>query len=370
MADALAERNIVLVGPTHPYTGGITQHTTRLALELERHGSSVTVESWKSQYPAALYKGPATLAAGEPEIGIASSVVEKLAWYSPWSWWGAGRRSRKAAIIAFSIPTPFHVVPYLVMLTALGRRPHTVAIVHNVLPHEPGPLDRMLMGVLLRRFDRVIVHNIEAEVTAQALGVSPDAIRVRSLPSPWPPARPMSRRTSSKKPPTRLLFFGTIRHYKGLDILLEALARVTNMTLTIAGEFWEPEGTYLEQIDKLGLSNRVTVFSGYVAQRDFPQLFGNADVLVLPYRSGTGSIVRELGFRFGLPVIASDAGSIAEGVVHGVNGEIVGAGSVTSLTAALDRAADPATVSRWRKGVARDSAQQEGLWESYCEALR
>lgn len=370
MADAPTKRNVVLVGPTHPYTGGITQHTTRLALELEQGGTAVTVESWKSQYPSVLYQGPATLPSSEPEIGIPSSVVEKLAWYSPWSWWSAGRRSQKADAVAFSIPTPFHAVPYLLMLSALGRRAQRIAIVHNVLPHEPGPLDRLLMGILLRRFDRVIVHNTDAETTAQSLGVSPEGIVVRSLPSPWPASEPTARKASSTTRPTRLLFFGTIRHYKGLDILLEALALTPNVTLTIAGEFWEAQEDYLTQIDALGLGERVTVLPGYVAQSDFPELFGNSDVLVLPYRSGTGSIVRELGFRFGLPVIASDAGSIAEGIDPGINGEIVNAGSVESLAAALGKADDAKTINRWRKGVAQDSDRQEKLWDSYREALQ
>lgn len=370
MADGLATRKVVLVGPTHPYTGGIAQHTTRLALELEQAGTAVTVESWKSQYPKALYKGPATLPASEPEIGIASSVVEKLAWYSPRSWWSAGRRSRKADAVAFSIPTPFHAVPYLLMLSALGRRAQRIAIVHNVLPHEPGPLDRLLMGILLRRFDRVIVHNTDALTTAQSLGVSPERLMVRSLPSPWYASEPMGRTPPSRKQETRLLFFGTIRHYKGLDILLKALARTPNVTLTIAGEFWEPQESYLAQIDALGLGERVTVLPGYVAQSEFSELFGKSDVLVLPYRSGTGSIVRELGFRFGLPVIASDAGSIAEGIEHGINGEIVSAGSVDSLVAALSRASDAKTIGRWRKGVARDSDRQDTLWALYREALR
>ena len=109
---------------------------------------------------------------------------------------------------------------------------------------------------------------------------------------------------------------------------------------------------------------------GYVAQSEFSELFGKSDVLVLPYRSGTGSIVRELGFRFGLPVIASDAGSIAEGIEHGMNGEVVSAGSVESLAAALSRASDAKTIGRWRKGVARDSDRQDTLWALYREALQ
>lgn len=354
---------VVLVGPTHPYPGGIAQHTTRLALELEGAGVPVVVESWKAQYPKALYKGPDRVPDNQPEVGVAGDVREDLAWYSPWSWWRVGRRSR-GATVGLSIPTPFHAVPYLTLLSAAGRATKTIAIVHNVLPHEPGPLDRILMGLLLRRVDRVIVHNEQAVHTAVALGVKPGAVQVLALPSPWPLTEVAATRPTSKGP-VRLLFFGTIRPYKGLDILLKALATTEAVTLTIAGEFWEDEQKYRHQVQDLGISDRVSIRAGYVAEADFPELFAGADVLVLPYRSGTGSIVRELGFRFGLPVIATSVGSIAEGVVSGENGLVVIPESVEELAEALRQAGSRETLRKWRKGVTSRRDKQAELWARY-----
>jgi len=369
---------VALVGPTHPYTGGIAQHTTRLALELEGQGHQVRVESWSAQYPKALYPGPDRVPRGAPEVGLPSRVHEDLAWFNPVSWWLVGQRLRTQDVVVLSIPTPFHAVPYLVLLTALGRSAHTVGIVHNVLPHEPGPLDRVLMRWLLGRLTRVIVHGTEALDLASGLGVPQDRLVECSLPSPWPQTPPP---TLGKAPGStthirddqhtslRVLFFGTVRHYKGLDVLLEALAMTPEVELIVAGEFWEDDRPYLDQVQRLGLDSRVTIKPGYVAEADFAELFAEADVLVLPYRSGTGSIVRELGFRFGLPVIASDVGAIADGIDHDANGMVVTAGDPDALAEALIRASRPEVLTQWREGVASRQDTQAQLWDTYCDAV-
>lgn len=360
--------SIVLVGPSHPYTGGIAQHTTRLALELEQRGYDVVVESWKAQYPKKLYPGPDRVPDGEPEVGVPTTLNENLAWYSPLSWWTVGRRLAKATSVALSVPTPFHAVPYLVMLAAMGKNPTSIAMVHNVLPHEPSVFDRVLMGALLRRCDRVVVHNSQAATQAESLGVNSSRIEVRSLPSPWPWQKPRGATKSSRQSPTAL-FFGTIRHYKGLDLLLEALADTKGISLLVAGEFWDDRGDYDNAIERLGLSDRVTIRAGYVAQADFADVFGSADVLVLPYRSGSGSIVRELAFRFGLPVIATSVGSIAEGVESGTNGLVIPPGDTAALAEALQAASEKTTLESWKKGVGSQRQKQARQWQEYCDVI-
>lgn len=368
MSKKPAASSIVLVGPSHPYTGGIAQHTTRLALELEQRGHDVVVESWKAQYPKKLYPGPDRVPDGEPEVGVPTTLREDLAWYSPLSWWLVGRRLAKASAVALSVPTPFHAVPYLVMLLAMGKKPTRIAMVHNVLPHEPSVFDRVLMGALLRRCNRVVVHNDPAAHQAEALGVSSANIAVRSLPSPWPWQKPRATRKSSRRQPAAL-FFGTIRHYKGLDLLLEALAQTDGVDLVVAGEFWDDRSDYEEAVGRLGLSHRVSFRAGYVAQSDFADVFGSADFLVLPYRSGSGSIVRELAFRFGLPVIATSVGSIAEGVESGTNGLVIPPADTAALAEALRVASNKTTLAKWKKGVGSQRQKQTRQWQEYCDVI-
>ncbi|MEK9578533.1 MAG: glycosyltransferase, partial [Aquiluna sp.] len=147
---------------------------------------------------------------------------------------------------------------------------------------------------------------------------------------------------------------------------IESLAKTKEVTLTIAGEFWDDQAIYESQIARLGLESRVTIHAGYVPQDEFSELFGSHDFLAMPYRSGTGSIVRELAFRFGLPVIATDVGSIAEGITHDVNGLIIPPHSVDALTAALASAANLTTLARWKSAIGDQVQLQHNLWLQYC----
>ena len=358
---------IVLVGPTHPYTGGISQHTTRLALELEKVDHPVTVESWKAQYPAHLYPGTSHVPDGEPEIGIPTRVVTQLAWYSPLSWIRAGKRHRGARIV-FSIPTAFHAIPYWVMAKTAGGTADLWGIVHNVTPHDSGRLSRILMGWFLKRLDRIVVHGKTAQADAVGLGCEAKNITCLTLPSPWrlvTTPRPTHRESTT----LRALFFGSIRPYKGLDVLFEALTKTPDVTLTVAGEFWENRRRYDELITQWGISDRVTILPGYLPSSRFTDVFSEADVLVLPYRNGTGSIVRELGFRYGLPVIATDVGAIGAGIDNDHTGLIIAPNSADDLADALHHASDPETRKRWASGVsARQSLEQEH-WGAYVKVI-
>ena len=358
---------IVLIGPTHPYTGGISQHTTRLALELERAGHHPVVESWKAQYPTRLYPGTPSVPDGEPEIGIPQRVNAELAWYSPVSWWRVGRRHRGSRIVV-NIPTSFHAVPYSMIALAAGPSSEMWGIAHNVTPHDAGRLSQRLMSWLLRHLDRVIVHGDDARSIAVGMGVDDEAIAVVALPSPWPVSN-LDSTSNEHTGPLRLLFFGTIRPYKGLDVLLEALSHTTDMTLTIAGEFWEQRDTYDRLISSLGLAHRVTILPGYLPSSRFDEVFGEADVLVLPYRSGTGSIVREVGFRFGLPVIATTVGSIGDGIDHDHTGLLIDPSSPQALADALVTASSPGTLARWKEGVTRRQSVATDQWLQYVEVV-
>lgn len=358
-----------LVGPTHPYTGGIAQHTTRLALELEHRGVTVGVESWKSQYPSFLYRGTPTVPRGEPEIGVPSTVTEKLAWYSPLSWFSAGKRLAHAGRVVVSVPTAFHALPYTVMRLGMGQGGKLWAVVHNVVPHDSGRLSRSVMGWFLRRLDRIIVHSDQQQQAAIGLGVSPQRIIVRQLPSPWPDNPPPPPEQLPTDQASRLIFFGTIRPYKGLDLLLEALSRVPDITLTVAGEFWEDAHHYEKLISQWGLVDRVTLRPGYVASNDVAELFAAADCLVLPYRSGTGSIVRDVGFSNGTPVIATNVGAIAEGINHDVDGWVIPSPSVDDIVDALNTLVVPGTLERWREGVRGRASLNKTRWDGYVDAV-
>ena len=166
----------------------------------------------------------------------------------------------------------------------------------------------------------------------------------------------------------RLLFFGIVRPYKGLDVLLRALARApAQVTLTVAGEFWGGTNQTEKLIADLGLRDRVTLRPGYVPAAAIPALFAAADALVLPYREATASQNALLAFAHGVPVITTTAGALAEAVRDGVDGLTCAPDDAEDLLRALIEISDPRTVQRLRAGItAVDPAPG---WAAYLGAL-
>ena len=166
----------------------------------------------------------------------------------------------------------------------------------------------------------------------------------------------------------RLLFFGIVRPYKGLDVLLRALAQApAHVTLTVAGEFWGDSTEMDNLIAELGLADRVTLRPGYVPADEIPALFGAADALVMPYREATASQNALLAFAHGVPVITTTAGALADQVRDGVDGLTCAPGDEKDLLRALEEIGDPETARRLRAGV-RPVDPAPG-WAAYLRVL-
>ena len=216
---------IAIVGPAHPYKGGGARHTTELAHRLAAAGHDVIIESWRAQYPARLYPGQQTV--DVPEGALYPRTRHRLAWYRPDGWLAEGRRLRPADLVVFAYLTPLQAPPYLAIMSRL-RATKTTVICHNVLPHERRPGDVPLTRALLARADTILTHS--AAQAAQARELAPDAtVRTVAMP-PHLPASASSTQATERAGPsapghTNLLFFGIVRPYKGLDVLLNALAK-------------------------------------------------------------------------------------------------------------------------------------------------
>jgi len=363
---------IALIGPAHPYKGGGARHTTELAHRLAAAGHDVVVESWRAQYPRRLYPGRQTLDVpdGEPY----PRTHRGLAWYRPDGWFAVGRRLKSADLVVFALITPLQVPPYLAVLAGLGRkpgRPRTAVIAHNVLPHERRPGDVALTRTLLSHVDTVITHS--AGQAAQARKLAPGAtVRTVTMPPHLPVTARQDHGTERTSVPARaqchLLFFGIVRPYKGLDVLLRALAGApAHVTLTVAGEFWGGTGPTGQLIAELGLRDRVTLRPGYLPATEIPALFAAADALVMPYREATASQNALLAFAHGVPVITTTAGALAEAVRDGVDGLTCAPDDVEDLLRALKEVSDPQAARRLRSGVR--ACDPEPCWAAYLESL-
>ena len=370
-----AARRVVLVGPAHPYKGGGARHTTELAHRLRGLGHAVVIESWRAQYPAALYPGRQTVT--DPEGDPFPDTRHDLAWYRPDGWWRTGRRlARESDLVVLTLFSPVQVPAYLGVLAGIRSRgrsagggPRVVALCHNVLPHERRAVDATLVRALLRRVDGVLTHAAEQGRLAEGLlgadGPRPVVARM-------PPHLPETGGAGARERPGEhrsLLFFGIVRPYKGVDVLLRALAAgpPEDVTLTVAGEFWGGSGDLAALAGELGLADRVRFREGYVPADELPGLFAGADALVLPYRSATATQNVWLAHEHGLPVVATRAGTLADHVRDGVDGLLCEPGDAADLARALAAFYRPGEPARLREGVRPVDA--EPYWKAYADRL-
>lgn len=348
---------IAIIGPTYPYKGGGAQHTTELAHRLSALGHDVVIESWRAQYPSFLYPGQQTIS--EPEGTPYDRTLRRLDWRRPDGWVAAGRRLRSADLVVLAVLSPVQVPAYLGILYGLKRRARTVALCHNVLPHERKFYDEPLMKALLGRVDGVLAHSDQQAELARGLAATP--VSVAGL----PPHLPSTTAERSQEVHRRLLFFGIVRPYKGLDLLLRALPE--GISLTVAGEFWGGLDETKALIAELGIGDRVDLRPGYVAASEVPKLFATADALVLPYRSATASQNVWLGHEHGVPVIATRVGALAEHITDGVDGLLVEPNDVGALREAIERFYASGEPERLRSGV--KAVDPEPFWSAYAGAL-
>jgi len=357
---------VAIVGPAFPYKGGGAHHTTELAHRLAAAGHVTVLESWRAQYPGFLYPGQATIS--EPEGEPFPGTRHRLHWGRPHGWWRVGRDLRSFDLVVLTVLTSVQVPAYLGILSGLRKGARAVALCHNVLPHERKPYDMPLMKALLRRVDGVLVHSEPQAELARGLTSRP--VRVAEmpahLPTSTPGAAPAPAAVTGRR--DRLLFFGMIRQYKGLDVLLRALASGPDgVALTVAGEFWGGMEQTEALISELGLTGRVELRPGYVPAAEVPELFASADALVLPYRSATASQNVWMAYEYGVPVIATRVGCFPDQVRDGVDGLICEPDDVGSLADALKRFYASGEPERLRAAVR--PVDHTPLWNTYVEVL-
>ncbi|MDN5716631.1 MAG: glycosyltransferase family 4 protein [Janibacter sp.] len=368
-----ASLKIAVVGPTHPYKGGVASHTTTLAHELDAAGHEVTLVSWSHLYPSFFYPGEQSVpSSGDPDVPPFPRTVRALSWARPDSLVRAGRRLRDVDLIIVVHVIPPVVPLHLTLLRAAGvgrtamtgRGPRSVVIAHNVLPHEPHPGDAALMRTFFRRVDAVVVHSAEQSRLARELDA--EHVVVTDLPPHLPGGDPVERRDHHG--PARLLALGLVRGYKGIDVLLRAMLRVPDVTLTVAGEIWGDAGDEIRRLaEHRDLRGRVQIHSGYVPAERIAPLLAQHDVLSLTYRSATASQNVLLAHQHGLAVLATDVGTFGDQVRDDQDGYLVPPEDEDAIVQVLQRLVDPAEVARIRAGVTPPDL--EAPWARYVGTL-
>lgn len=338
--------NITVVGPAYPYRGGIAHHTMLMVRHLrKRH--TVRFYSFKSQYPRWLFPGKTDL--DPSQYPLQEPCEYLLSPLNPLTWLRtAGRiRADKPDILIIPWWVPFWAPAWFAVtrLARVGRALQVLFVCHNVLPHDHAWWNRPLARIALSSGNSFIVHS--QQDADHLLSFFPNAqVRITPLPtyqSVGPTAldpQTARRQLGLEADQPVLLFFGFVRPYKGLDVLLDALPAIRHefpVHLLVVGEIWDDEASFQAQVDQLGVSPHVTFVNQYVPNEDLGRYFGAADVVVLPYRSATQSGVVQLAFGFGKPVITTHVGGLTEAVADKVNGLIVPPEDPSALAEAVFR---------------------------------
>jgi glycosyltransferase involved in cell wall biosynthesis len=331
---------LLVCGPGYPFRGGIARTTTELVQALSSRGHELSYLTPTRQYPEWLFPGnndrdPAAC----PRLEVADPCLDPV---NPLTWPEMRERARAAQAAAWVIPYWTWVWSGCWRYLLQGERPPVVAVVHNPVDHDAGPLRKLAARLVLSRCDGLLTH---AATLADGLSQEYPQLPIADHPLPAVtvgrfPGRNQARAELGLPSDARIaLFLGLIRPYKGVDILIDAWAGLPEDSpwrLLIVGEPWGNLGAKLpRQIEELGLAERISWDLRWVGEDEMVTCLAAADLLVLPYRSGSQSAVAPLALAHGLPVVCSDVGGLGELVRHGSNGLLVPPGSITSLTAAL-----------------------------------
>lgn len=362
---------IIIVGPAHPLRGGIAAFNERFCATLISQGHDCQIISYSLQYPSVLFPGKSQKDEDSPPPNI--PIFPLINSINPFSWWKTANyiSGQKPDIIIFRFWIPF-------MGPALGtiqrilkvKNCRFAALIDNLIPHEKRPGDRVLTKYFLQHIPNFIV--MSQAVKNDLLNLKPGAkVIIQNHPIydhygesvDSKEARSLLQIKQDKKV---ILFFGLVRKYKGLDLLLEALAVLKNKPdylLLVAGEFYESIDEYKHLAERLGLMDRVLWHDRFIPNDMVRFYFSACNLLVLPYRTATQSGVTQVAFHFETPVIITNVGGLSEIILDGING-LVAEPTTFDLAEKLDNFFEKDLEKSLRSGMKKEKNKYS--WEKFA----
>ena len=315
---------ITILGPAHPYRGGLASIMETMAREYQSRGHEVRIYTFTVQYPSLLFPGKTqyvdTPAPNDLHIERVMNTVNPLNWIS------LGLRLKREApdIILMKYWTPF-MAPCFGTVARIARQNGKTKVlcqIDNVEPHEHHIIDRPCNKFYLGGVDGFVYMSEQVHSELKAYTTAP------AIFSPHPMFENFGMATGREEACQKIgldpteqytLFFGLIRDYKGLDMLLKAWKswNPENRKLLIAGEFYTSREKYISLIEQLDLKDRVVLHDHFIADEDVRYYFSASDCLVLPYRSATQSGVTQIAYNFSLPMLVTNVGGLPEIVPDG-----------------------------------------------------
>ncbi len=368
---------IVFIGTCFPMRGGIALFNAILAREMAR-SHEVSFLSFTRQYPDRLFPGKTQYVAEEEAADIARFPAEPvLDSIGPLSWWRTARRAAalQPDVVIFRYWMPFFAPAFGTIARWLKRwtDARIIFVCDNIVPHERRPFDAALTRYALAPGDGFIT--MSESVRQDLLGFRPD---VPNALVHHPVYNVFGERIGKGEARRRLgleegpwiLFFGFIRRYKGLDLLLQALPLVRRrrpVRLLVAGEFYDDEQRYRDLVRAGGLEDAVVFYSDYIPEDQVAVHFSAADCVALPYHSATQSGIVPVAYHLDTPVICTDVGGLSEVVLDNETGFVVRPDDPGALADAIERFYAEQREEAMREGVRREKRKYS--WEPLVAAI-
>ncbi len=322
---------VVIIGPAFPLRGGLASFNERLARQFSSEGNETSIYTFSLQYPGFLFPGTtqysSEAAPSDIDIKVRINSVNPLNWLSV----GNELRKTKADVIVVRYWLPF-MGPCLGTILRIARRnKHTkvVCIADNIRPHEKRPGDTSFTKYFVKSIDAFITMSDKVLNDLKYFTNKPAQQVVHPLYDNFGEGcdKITARKHLNIHPEGKIiLFFGFIRQYKGLDLLLEAMAhpqiKSSNIRLLVAGEFYEDRKPYDLQIAALGIADQLILHTEFIADREVKFFLSAADFVIQPYKNATQSGVTPLAYHFEKPMLVTNVGGLPDLVPDGKVGVV------------------------------------------------
>ena len=326
MSSVFHKSKVIIIGPAHPLRGGgITTFNERLARQFQNEGHQTSIFSFSLQYPGFLFPGKSQFTDEPAPAGL--EIHARINSINPFNWISVGNEIKKLkpdiVIVRYWIPLMGPCLGTILRIIKKNKHTKIICIADNMVPHEKRLGDKLFTRYFIKQVDAFITMSEKVMNDLRFFTKEKKAMLV-----PHPLYDNFGEKISKDAARRELgisnlelvmLFFGFIRKYKGLDILLDAMKLIqnhkqqtTNIKLLIAGEFYEDRKTYDEQIEKLGIKDNLILHTDFIPDSEVKKYFSAADVVIQPYRNATQSGVTPLAYHFEVPMIVTNVGGLPD----------------------------------------------------------
>lgn len=323
---------LIIMGPAWPLRGNLAAFDEKLANVFMQASINTKLYTFSLQYPGFLFPGTTQYSTDPaPEKLTIDVAINSI---NPFNWIKVGLKIKreKPDLIIVRYWIPFMAPCLGTILSIVKKNKHTkvIAIVDNMIPHEKRLGDKLLTQYFVRAVDGFLTMSQKVQNDVKLFTNKPTCVSPHPIYDHFGEAIPTADARKFLHLDVHdkvILFFGFVRAYKGLDLLIEAMAdsaiKAAGIKLVIAGEFYESPTPYLTQIEQLGLTDTISVYNQYIGEKEVTQYVSAADFIIQPYRNATQSGVTPMAYHFLKPMLVTNVGGLADTVPHDKVGLVV-----------------------------------------------